>query len=74
MMKNNIFQKLKTFVSKKTEKEETVFTVFAPPALGYYKLVVFAARVPRGRERVSMPVVATFLVSDSAVWRPVDHQ
>ena len=51
-----------------------MFTVFAPPALGYYKLVVFAARVPRGRERVSMPVVATFLVGDSAVWRPVDHQ
>ena len=56
------FQKLKAFVSKSSAKEETTFTVFAPPGLGYYKLVVFAARTPRNKERLYMPVVATFLV------------
>ena len=52
-------------MSKKSEKEETVFTVFAPPGLGYYKLVVFAARIPRNKEKVYMTVVATFLVGRS---------
>ena len=55
-------QKLKAFVSKSSAKEETTFTVFAPPGLGYYKLVVFAARTPRNKEKLYMPVVATFLV------------
>ena len=57
------FQKLKAFVSKSSAKDETTFTVTAPPGLGYYKLVVFAARTPRNKERLYMPVVATFLVS-----------
>ena len=49
-------------MSKKSKKEETVFTVFAPPDLGFYKLVVHAARIPRNKEKVFMTVVATFLV------------
>ena len=49
-------------MSKSSAKEETTFTVFAPPGLGYYKLVVFAARTPRNKEKLYMPVVATFLV------------
>ena len=49
-------------MSKSSAKDETTFTVFAPPDLGYYKLVVFAARTPRSKERLYMPVVATFLV------------
>ena len=56
------FQKLRAFVSKKTSPGETVFTVWAPPGLGYYKLVISAARVPRVKAKVMMPVVATFLV------------
>lgn len=39
-----------------------MFTVFAPPDLGFYKLVVHAARIPRNKEKVFMTVVATFLV------------
>ena len=49
-------------MSKKSKKEETVFKVFAPPDLGFYKLVVHAARIPRNKEKVFMTVVATFLV------------
>ena len=49
-------------MNKKSKKEETVFTVFAPPDLGFYKLVVHAARIPRNKEKVFMTVVATFLV------------
>ena len=49
-------------MSKKTSPGETVFTVWAPPGLGYYKLVISAARVPRVKAKVMMPVVATFLV------------
>ena len=51
-------------MSKKTSPGETVFTVWAPPGLGYYKLVISAARVPRVKAKVMMPVVATFLVGD----------
>ena len=39
-----------------------MFKVFAPPDLGFYKLVVHAARIPRNKEKVFMTVVATFLV------------
>ena len=55
---------MRAFVSKKTSPGETVFTVWAPPSLGYYKLVISAARVPRVKAKVMMPVVATFLVGD----------
>ena len=37
--------------------------MLAPPSVGYYKLVIHAARVPRVKAKVIMPVVATFLVS-----------
>ena len=40
-----------------------MFTVLAPPSVGYYKLVINAARVPKVKAKVIMPVVATFLVS-----------
>ena len=36
--------------------------MFAQPDLGFYKLVVHAARIPRNKEKVFMTVVATFLV------------
>ena len=39
-----------------------MFTVLAPPELGYYKLVINAARIPKKKAKVMMPVVATFLV------------
>lgn len=50
-------------MSKKSDSKETLFTVLAPPAVGYYKLVINAARVPKVKAKVIMPVVATFLVS-----------
>ena len=42
-----------------------MFTILSPPDLGRYKLVINAARVPRVKAKVIMPVVATFLVSSS---------
>ena len=50
-------------MSKKPDSKETLFTVLAPPGVGYYKLVINAARVPKVKAKVIMPVVATFLVS-----------
>ena len=52
-------------MSKTSSSSETMFTVIAPPGLGYYKLVINAARVPRIKAKVIMPVVATFLVKIS---------
>ena len=50
-------------MSKKSDAKETLFTALAPPGVGYYKLVINAARVPKVKAKVVMPVVATFLVS-----------
>jgi len=33
-----------------------VFTVVAPPDAGYYKLEIYAARVPHKKEKVQMPI------------------
>ena len=52
-------------MTKKTGPKETMFTVLAPPELGYYKLVINAARIPKKKAKVVMPVVATFLVNGS---------
>ena len=49
-------------MSKTSNEKETIFNVVAPPGSGYYKLVIHAARVPRVKAKVIMPVVATFLV------------
>ena len=43
-------------------KDDTVFTVYAPPHVGNYKLEIFAARVPKTKGVVNLPVVATFMV------------
>ena len=52
-------------MTKKTGPKETMFTVLAPPELGFYKLVINAARIPKKKAKVIMPVVATFLVNVS---------
>ena len=47
---------------KRESDEETVFTVYAPPHVGHYKLEIFAAKIPKIRGKVHLPVVATFMV------------
>ena len=60
-------------MSKKSDSKETLFTVLAPPAVGYYKLVINAARVPKVKAKVIMPVVATFLVSGKTSLTFIDY-
>ena len=45
-----------------TDKKETVFTVFTPPHTGFYKLEIFASRIPKTNGKINLPLVATFLV------------
>ena len=53
---------MKTFVTKLEKEDETIFTVYAPPHVGHYKLEIFAAKIPKTRGKLNLPVVATFMV------------
>ena len=49
-------------MTKLETDEETIFSVFAPPHVGHYKLEIFAAKIPKTRGKFNLPVVATFMV------------
>ena len=49
-------------MTKMESDEETIFTVYAPPHVGHYKLEIFAAKIPKIRGKINLPVVATFMV------------
>ena len=49
-------------MTKEVKYRETLFSVQAPPHVGYYKLEIFAGRVPKSRGRTNLPIVATFMV------------
>ena len=55
-------QLLKTYVTKVESKSETVFTVIAPPNVGFYKLEMYASRIPRDHGVLALPLVAILLV------------
>ena len=55
-------QLIKTYVTKVESKNETVFTVTAPPHVGFYKLEIYASRVPRDHGVLALPLVAILLV------------
>ena len=57
-----LFQLIKTYVSKSESPQETIFTVFAPPNVGFYKVEIFAAKIPKNHGMVPLPLVAIFLV------------
>ena len=50
------------FPSVQATKVETTFTVFTPPHIGFYKLEIFASRVPKSNGKINLPLVATFMV------------
>ena len=56
------FQLIKTFVTKGEFKNETMFTVTAPPNVGFYKLEMFASKIPKNNGMLQLPLVAIFLV------------
>ena len=49
-------------MTKLEKKDETIFTVSAPPHVGHYKLEIFASLIPKTRGKLNLPVVATFMV------------
>ena len=55
-------KEIQTFVTKSEKSRETLFTIHAPPHVGYYKLEIFAAAVPRKRGKLSLPIVAIFML------------
>ena len=57
-----IFQELKPFATKEDQKGETLFTVVAPPNVGFYKLEVYAGKVPKKHGVLQLPLVAIYLV------------
>ena len=44
------------------KKEETIFTVYTPPHVGFYKLEIYASRVPKTTGKINLPLVATFML------------
>ena len=44
------------------KKEETIFTVYTPPHVGFYKLEIYASRVPKTKGKINLPLVATFML------------
>ena len=49
-------------MSRKYTKLDTMFSVTAPPAIGFYKMEIYARRAPDKRGKYEVPLVATFLV------------
>ena len=49
-------------MTKVESKKETIFTVIAPPNVGFYKLEIFATRIPRAHGALALPLVAILLV------------
>ena len=44
------------------KKDETIFTVYTPPHVGFYKLEIYASRVPKTTGKINLPLVATFML------------
>lgn len=59
---NFCLQLIKTYVTKVETKNETIFTVIAPPNVGFYKLEIYASRIPRDHGVLALPLVAILLV------------
>ena len=59
---NEIFQELRPFVYKEDKRGETLFTVVAPPNVGFYKLEVYGSKVPKKHGMLKLPLVAIYLV------------
>ena len=57
-----VLQLIKTFVTKKETKDETIFTVVAPPNVGFYKLEIFGGKIPKLNGMLHLPLVAIYLV------------
>ena len=57
-----IFQELKPFATKEDKNGETLFTVIAPPNVGFYKLEVYAGKIPKKHGMLNLPLVAIILV------------
>ena len=49
-------------MTKTESRKETIFTVIAPPNVGFYKLEIFATKMPRNHGPLQLPLVAIFLV------------
>ena len=44
------------------QKYETVFTVYTPPHVGFYKLEIYASQVPKTSGKINLPLVALFML------------
>ena len=53
---------LHPLIANQAKKEETIFTVYTPPHVGFYKLEIYASRVPKTTGKINLPLVATFML------------
>ena len=53
------------------KKEETIFTVYTPPHVGFYKLEIYASRVPKTTGKINLPLVATFMLEVRSKMNPL---
>ena len=49
-------------MSKQVKPQETIFSIFSPPHVGNYKLEIFAASLPKTKGKLTLPIVATFML------------
>ena len=49
-------------MTKQESKKETMFTVFSPPNIGFYKLEIYASKIPKNNGIVQLPLVGIILV------------
>ena len=60
LLNQNMF--LNHLLTSQAKKEETIFTVYTPPHVGFYKLEIYASRVPKTTGKINLPLVATFML------------
>ena len=61
MFHNHMYSTLPN-IAYQAKKEETIFTVYTPPHVGFYKLEIYASRVPKTTGKINLPLVATFML------------